>query len=176
MTKLENTILYILTRTKERAKSNLSKFELFKYLYLLETESYKFVGKSFFSCSISFVRYENGPISIDIYNALNALENKYISLKQEKRSNYDFPRHCISLIKKVPRIDLSDSEKLFINSIIESYVSLSIKELKKVVYATEPMAEIVKEEKKNKGKLAKGEKINFDCILLDNDVVDLIAS
>ena len=176
MTKLENTILYLLSRVKERGKDNLSKFELFKFLYLLENESYKFAGKSFFDNKISFVRYKNGPISINIYNALNTLKNKYINLEEEQKESYDFPRHCISLKKRLNKIDLDESEKLFINSVVESYITLSIKELKKIVYATEPMEEIIKKEKKSKAKFLKGEKLNFNCILLDEDVVDLIAA
>jgi uncharacterized phage-associated protein len=176
MTKLENTILYLLSRAKERGKDNLSKFELFKFLYLLENESYKFVGKSFFDSSISFVRDKNGPISIDVYNALNVLKDKYINLKEEKKEDYNFPRCCISLKKKLNRIDLNESEKLFINSVIESYITLSMKKLKKIVYATEPMEKMIEEEKRNKVKFLKGEKLNFNCISLDEDVVDLIAA
>jgi uncharacterized phage-associated protein len=176
MTKLENTILYLLSRAKERGKDNLSKFELFKLLYLLENESYKFTGKSFFDCSISFVRNKNGPISIEVYNALTALNDKYISLTEEKKQDYDFPRHCISLKKKINKINLGDSEKLFINSVVESYITLPMKELKKIVYATEPMEELIKEERKNKVEFLKGVKLNFNCIQLDEDVVDLIAS
>jgi uncharacterized phage-associated protein len=175
MTKLESTILYILSRAKERGKDNLSKFELFKLLYLLENESYKFVGKSFFDSSISFVRDKNGPISVDIYNALNALQGKYITLNEEKKEDYSFARCCISLKKKVNKIDLDESESLFINSIVESYISLPIKKLKEIVYATEPMEQILEEEKRKKIKLLKGEKLNFNCISLDEDVVDLIA-
>lgn len=176
MTKLENTILYLLHKAAEKGKTNLSKFELFKLVYLLENESYKFVGKSFFGCSVSFVRDKNGPISLDIYNALNSLKDKFINLTEQKRDDYDYPRHCISLKKKLGKIDLSDSERLFINSIIESYILLPIKELKRIVYATEPMVAIRKEEKRNKVELLKGEKINFDCISLDEDVVDLVAA
>jgi len=176
MTKLENTILYLLTRAKERDKKNLSKFELFKLLYLLEAESYKFVGKSFFDNSISFVRYQNGPISMDVYKALNVLEKKYINIAEEKKQDYGFPRHCISLKKKLKKINLDESEKLFINSVVESYITLPMNKLKEIVYATEPMEEIIKEEKKNKVKFLKGEKLNFNCISLDEDVVDLIAA
>ena len=176
MTKLENTILYLLTRAKERDKKNLSKFELFKLLYLLEIESYKFAGKSFFDSSISFVRNKNGPISIDVYDALNTLKDKYIKITEEKKDDYKFPRHCIALKAKLSKVDLGESEKLFVNSVIESYISLPMKELKKIVYATEPMKEIRKEEKKSKVEFLKGEKLNFNCISLDEDVVDLIAA
>lgn len=177
MTRLENTILYLLERMQLKGKRNLSKFELFKFLYLLETESYKFTGKSFFDSSVSFVRDKNGPISIDVYNAINFLKDtKYINLTEIKKEDYDYPRHCISLKSKIKNIALSDSEKLFINSVIESYINLSIKDLKKIVYATEPMDEIIKEEKKRRVKFLKGEKINFNRIPLDEDMVDLIAS
>ena len=88
MNKLEQTILYVLARAKEKGKNNLSKFELFKLLYLLEIESYKFTGKSFFNSSISFVREQNGPISIDVYNALNSLKNEYINITEEKKTDY----------------------------------------------------------------------------------------
>ena len=171
MTRLESTILYLLSRAKERGKDNLSKFELFKFLYLLENESYKFAGKSFFDCSISFVRDKNGPISIDVYHALNSLKTDYIDLKEEKKPDYAFPRHCISLKKKLGKINLTESEKMFINSIVESYIALPINELKKVVYDTEPMREMLKEEKKNRVEFLKGEKLNFNCISLDEDVV-----
>jgi uncharacterized phage-associated protein len=177
MTKLENTILYLLDRVQSKGKSNLSKFELFKFLYLLETESYKFAGKSFFDSSVSFVRDKNGPISIDVYHAINALkDSKYIKLTKIQKEDYEYPRHCISLKSKIKGIPLDDSEKLFINSVIESYINLSMKDLKKIVYATEPMNGIIKEEKKRKVGFLKGEKINFNCISLDDDVVDLIAA
>lgn len=176
MNKLESTILYLLARAKEKGKQNLSKFELFKLLYLLETESYRFAGKSFFNSSISFVRDKNGPISIDVYNALNSLSSKYINLVEEKKDDYEFSRHSISLKNKLSKIDLSESEKLFINSVVESYIYLPIKELKKIVYATEPMEKILEIEKKKKVDVLKGEKIDFNCIALDEDVLDLIAA
>jgi hypothetical protein len=59
---IESTILYLLSIAKEKCKDNLSKFELFKLLYLLENESYIFVDKSFFDSSIFFVSYKNRPI------------------------------------------------------------------------------------------------------------------
>lgn len=176
MNKLEHTILYLLARVKEKGKDNLSKFELFKLLYLLETESYKFTGKSFFNSSISFVRDKNGPISVDIYNALNSLKDGYINLTEEKKEDYEFSRHCISLKNRLKKIDLNESEKLFINSIVESYIYMPIKELKKIVYATEPMEKILKTEKNKKIKVLKGEKLDFNCITLDEDVLDLIAA
>lgn len=90
MNKLEQTILYLLARAKEKGKDNLSKFELFKFLYLLEAESHKYTGKSFFNSTVSFVRDKNGPISIDIYHALNSLKGKYINLTEVKKRIMSF--------------------------------------------------------------------------------------
>jgi hypothetical protein len=131
MTKLKSTILYLLSRLKERAKNNLSKSELFKLLYLLENESYKFASRSFFDNSIFFVRDKNGYISVDFYNTLNRLKDKYIILKEEKEKKKGdcFLDCCISRKKRVNKINLDKSERLFINSIVESYISLPIKKI-----------------------------------------------
>lgn len=176
MNKLEFTILYVLARAKEKGKDNLSKFELFKFLYLLEAELHKYTGKSFFNSTVSFVRDKNGPISIDIYHALNSLKDKYINLTEVKKTDYEFSRHCISLKNKPGKINLDDSEKLFINSIVESYIHLPMKELKKIVYATEPMEKMLEAEKKKKVKVLKGEKLDFNCVTLDEDVIDMVAA
>jgi len=53
---------------------------------------------------------------------------------------------------------------------------LPIKELKSIVYATEPMEKMLEAEKKKKVKVLKGEKLDFNCITLDEDVLDLIAA
>jgi uncharacterized phage-associated protein len=175
MTKLESTIIYLLSKAQERGKGDLSKFELFKLIYLLETESYRFTGGSFFGSSISFVRDKNGPISVEVYNALGALKDNYITIMERKNEEYSHSRHCISLKKKVSKLALGDSEKMFINSIINSYGNLTIKHLKKIFYDTEPMEEILTEEKKNGG-VSKGAKIDFNCIRLDENLVDLIVN
>jgi len=175
--KLENTIIYILGRAQTRGKKNLSKFELFKYLYLLETEAYRFTGKSFLDNNVSFVRDKNGPISIDIYNAITNLEGDYIQLTKTKQKSYPYPRHSISLKKNKNKrkSSLKNSEKLFINSVLESYLELPQKTLKDIVYKTEPMKSILKEEKKKKSSL-KGTRLNLNLIALDEDMVDLISA
>ncbi len=175
MTRIESIILYLLTRAKQKEKDNLSKIELFKLLYLLEVESYKFTGKTFFDSNVSFVRDKNGPISIDIYNALSDLENKFIEIKEVKKQNYPYARHCISLKKNIKNFNLEESEKLFINSILESYMYLTITNLKKIAYDTEPMKDIQKEEKKGKRGVLKGHQLDFSLIPLDEDIVDLVA-
>ena len=174
MTRLENTILYLLGRAKQKGKDNLSKIELFKLLYLLEIESRKFTGKSFLE-NINFVRYKNGPISLEVYNALNNLKNNYIRITDKKNSDYPHSRHCIFLKKKVGKLKFSDSERMFMNSVFETYLPLNIKKLKEEAYNTLPMKRIVEEEQKKKESL-KGYPIDFNCVPLDEDMVDLIAA
>lgn len=174
MTRLENTILYLLTKAEQKGIDNLSRFQIFKLLYLLEVESYKFLGKSFFD-SISFVREKNGPISVDVYNALSNLNNKYIKIKETKKPDYPYPRHCIFLKKPIKRIDLGESEKLFMNSVFESYLNLPMNKLKKIVYDTQPMKKIQEEEKRQKLSVLKGQRVDFSSIPLDEDMVDLIS-
>ncbi|OGY42209.1 MAG: hypothetical protein A2Y67_01675 [Candidatus Buchananbacteria bacterium RBG_13_39_9] len=172
MTKLESAILYLLARVKKRGRNNLSKFELFKLLYLLEVGAYKYTGRSFLD-DISFVREKNGPISFDVYNALSNLEGKYIQQVEVKKADYPFSRCCISLKKDYKNDNFSQSEKLFMNSIFEDYLDLSIKDLKALVYKTPPMKEIIGKE--GKGKILKGYPVNFNSIPLDEEMVDLIA-
>jgi len=175
MTRLESIIVYLVYRTKQKGKHNLAKFELFKLLYLLEVEARKFAGRSFLD-SVYFVRDTNGPISVDVYNALQHLNGTYLTLRAVKKPDYPYPRHCIELKKNVKDFHLSASEKLFINSVVESYANLSIKKLKEVVYNTEPMQVIQREEKQRKVALLKGHPINFNVISLDSDLVDLVSS
>ncbi len=172
MTKLESTILYLLARAKKKGKKNLSKFELFKLLYLLEVGAYQYTGRGFLN-GVSFVREKNGPISIDIYNALSNLNGKYIELSDVKKADYPYPRCCISLKKDFKTDIFSQSEKLFMNSVFEDYLDLPIKDLKDLVYKTPPMKDIIGRE--GKGKILKGHPINFNSIPLDEEMVDLIA-
>ena len=173
--KLDKTILYVLYRAKRKGFQNLSKFELFKLLYLLEVESYRYTGKSFFDSTVCFVRDQNGPISVDIYQALSNMEGTYIRIEKKQKSDYPYERHCISLIKNQAKSSLLESEKLFINSILESYLTLPMNQLKDIVYQTKPMEEIQREEKKQKSGILKGHKLDFSSIPLDEDVVDLIT-
>jgi len=175
MGRLENTILYLLTRANLKGLDNLSKIELFKLVFLLEVESYRFTGKSFFD-SISFVREKNGPISIDIYRALEKLNDKYINIKETKKPDYTHSRHCISLKKQIKKFDFKESEVLFMNSVFESYLGLTIKKLKEIVYNTEPMKEILAEEKKAKTDILSDLRISFESIPLDEDILEIITA
>ncbi|MGW8184498.1 MAG: type II toxin-antitoxin system antitoxin SocA domain-containing protein [Candidatus Moraniibacteriota bacterium] len=176
MTRLEETILYLLQKAKMRKKGNLSKLELFKYIYLLEVESYRFTAKSFFNSEVTFIRQKNGPISVDIYKSLSNLESQdKLEIKAVRTNGYPYPRHCIAL-KKAFKDTFEQSERFFINSIIEDYMDLTIKNLKEIAYKTEPMMKIIEEEKARGNQQLTGAHIDFRIIHLDEDMVDLIAS
>ena len=171
MSRLEYTILYLLSKAKEKDISNLSKFQIIKLIYLLEVEAYKFTGRSFFD-SVYFKRGENGPISVDIYTALENLMGKYIEGKIVKKPDYPYPRHCISLKKNIKKFELKDTEKIFLNSVFGSYLDSSQKKLKAVAYSTEPMKEIIKKEKKMH-RVLKGRHLNLNLVPLDEEMIDL---
>ena len=171
MTRLEYTILYLLSKAKEKDISDLSKFQIMKLIYLLEIEAYKFTGKSFFD-SVYFKRDDNGPISVDIYTALDNLTGGYIKREIVENPGYGYPRHCISLKKNIKKFELKDTEKIFLNSVFESYLNLSQKKLKEITYSTEPMKEILIEEKKAHG-ILKGRHVDLTSVSLDEEMINL---
>ncbi len=172
MSRLEFTILYLLAKVKEKKIDDLSKYQIMKLIYLLEIESRKFTGEGFID-SISFYRHDRGPISYDIYTALKNLENKnYIGMKTTKKPNYPYPRHGFSIKKLPKKIELDDSEKIFLNSVFESYIGLTLNKLGRVTYSSEPMKEILKEEQKT-GKISEGSPLNLNSVSLDQEIVDL---
>jgi len=62
------------------------------------------------------------------------------------------------------------------NSVFESYLGLTIKKLKEIVYNTEPMKEILAEEKKAKTDILSGLRISFESIPLDEDILEIITA
>lgn len=173
LTRLDNTLLYLLSKAQEKGLKNLSKFQIMKLIYLVDVESYRYTGKSFLG-DVRFVRDKNGPISLDIYKALEKLHPKYIVIEESQKQDYPFPRHGISLKKHV-RVNLTDSEKIFLNSVFESFLNLPQNTLKKIVYETDPMKDILRQERRVQ-KMLVGSRIPFDSIPLDEDVVEMISA
>lgn len=173
LTRLDNVILHLLSTAHENGIKNLSKFQIMKLIYLVDVESYRYTGKSFFG-DVSFVRQKNGPISLDIYEALRILHPRYITFEESKKEDYPYARHGVSLRKKI-RVNLRDSEKIFLNSVFSSYLSMPQNKLKERVYQTEPMKDILKQEKRARKPLI-GNRILFDSIPLDEDIVEQISA
>jgi len=173
MSRLEQLLLFILDRAKKADIENLSKFQLLKIPYLIQIESIKYTGSPFMT-SITFMRDNNGPISIDIYNSINKLfKDGYIKIENTKTKGYKYERTCHSLAKKVPKLDFSPSETIFLDSILSDILPLSQIKLKKVAYDTEPMKEITSKEKKEV--IRKGEIIDFSKVTVDSDIIDSYA-
>ncbi len=175
MTILEETIIFILSQIHKVDKRDLSKIELFKLIYLIETESYRFTGESFFDEKVIFTRDGNGPISVDIYKALDDLSD-FVQMEKEKKPDYPHSRHSL-YIKKGINYEfkkLKQDQKLFINSVLLSFGKLNIKKLKEKVYDTEPMVAIRSEEKRKKTECLKGARMDFETVKLDQDMRQLL--
>lgn len=179
--RLEAAILYLLMKAQQKGQNNLSKFEIMKHLYLIQSESYRYTGHGFFD-TVAFVRHKNGPISYDIYTALNKLDGKYIRIwEEESKSGYPYPRTCHALTESLKQNKnfndgafeiFDDGEKIFLNSVIESNIKKTQSLLKKVVYETEPMQAILEEEKENKNI---NQRLDFHKIHLDDSIVEAIS-
>ncbi len=173
--RLEETLIFLLNNGKEIGIDNLSKFQIMKLIFLLEVEAYKYTGKSFIN-AISFVREKNGPISIEIYRALdNLLDKGCIALNVTKKADYPYPRNCYSLKKMPNKMHLRNTEKIFLNSVFNSYINLPQNKLKQIAYGAEPMKEILVKEKKE-DKILKGHRLDFNKIPLDEELVDIISN
>ncbi len=174
MTILKETIIFLLSQIYKVNKNNLSKTELFKLLYLIETESYRYTQTGFFDGEVLFTRDSNGPISVDIYKALDDLVD-FVQIKKEKNTDYPHSRHSISLKKNVKHEykKLTQDRKLFINSVLLSFGGLNIKELKEEAYKTEPMLDMRKQEKKKGVECLKGDKLNFKTVKFNKEMQEV---
>ncbi|MCK5096271.1 MAG: DUF4065 domain-containing protein [Candidatus Pacebacteria bacterium] len=171
MNKLDDLILFVVDRACKEGKSNLSRFEVFKIIYLIQIESLKFTGKSFVD-DARFVRDKNGPISIDVYKAMDILKEKgYLKLDIIENKKYGHPRHAFSLLKKKTKFDFSTGETIFLDSVLSDLFKLSQQQLKEIAYNTEPMKEIRRREKS--GKILKGKPIDMKLVSLDPDILDI---
>lgn len=175
LSRLEATILYILSKAHERGLKDLSRFELMKLVYLIETNAQKFIGESF-AHDVTFVRDMNGPISYDIYKANEHLEGAgLITITKQDNEEYGYPRYCHRLSGDLPDLGFDESEAIFLNSVLDDYLGLKISELKEIVYKTEPMVTVQKMES-HTGSLSKGQKLNLSEIPLDEDVLAAIMT
>lgn len=175
LSRLDETLIYVLKTAQAKGKDNLSKFELMKLLYLIEVNSWKFIGESFTN-QINFVRDTNGPISYDVYKSTEKLQGLgIVEITEEDNSEYGFPRHCHRLKKSI-NLKFTDSELIFLNSILDDYLSMSIKELKKHAYESEPMQLIQNQEKRSGIPVLKGQRLKMEEVPLDEDILEAIMS
>ncbi|HTY39765.1 MAG TPA: type II toxin-antitoxin system antitoxin SocA domain-containing protein [Candidatus Paceibacterota bacterium] len=167
--KIEQLVLLILDRAHKQGMADLSKFQIFKITYLLQVMAIKYAGVPLLP-GTTFVRNTNGPISVDLYNALENLEIQGLLKKSiTKKEDYKYPRHGYRIAKKLPKLYLSKGEVIFADNFIAKLLPLTHNRLKDLAYATEPMRKIVAQEK---GELKKGTLIDFSLVTVDPDTVD----
>lgn len=132
MSRLEELVLFILDRAHKKGINDLSKFQLFKIPYLIQVLSIKYAGSAFVP-EATFVRDQNGPISIDIYSAIENLEKEGYIKKEiiTGRDGYEFERHSHSLKKKLPKLNFSPAETIFLDNFLARLLPLSQKKLLK---------------------------------------------
>lgn len=177
MNKLEKTIIWILEAARERKIKDLSKFQIHKLVYLIDVESRKYNGESFFGREVNFQREKLGPISVQVYDALASLTQRNLVQKEVSNgSGYTAQRHSYSLTDKVKLRDfeLSDGEMAFIGSVLGDYVGLRQSDLRKVAYSTEPMKILTSQEAK-KGKSLEGVTLEMDSVPLDEELIKIIS-
>lgn len=175
LNRLDETLVYVLKTAKKKGKDNLSKFELMKLLYLIEVNAWKFIGESFTN-QINFVRDKNGPISYDVYKSTEKLQGLGIlEVTEENNTEYGFPRHCHRLKKDI-ELNFTESEQVFLNSVLDDYLNMSIRQLKSVAYETEPMRKIQTQEKGAGVAVLKGQRLKLEDVPLDEDILEAIMN
>ena len=173
LSKLEETILHVIKRASDKGLK-LSKFQLLKIIYLIQVESQKYTEHSFID-DLKFYREKNGPVSASVYNAANNLSaSGLIKIKRVENKEYGYPKYEHTFVKDSNHENLSDAELIFLNSVLEDWLSLSQAQLKKLVYETEPMEEILEKEK---GKwVLEGAPLNLNSVSLDPEIIKGVVS
>ncbi|MFA6587590.1 MAG: type II toxin-antitoxin system antitoxin SocA domain-containing protein [Patescibacteria group bacterium] len=118
-----------------------------KLLYLIEVEYRRYLGKGFFETP-TFTRFDRGPILNEAYPIIDTLiSSGKVKLTIQRNPGYGHDRHSHSLNNPDIKVSLRDGEKIFLNSIIDSYIELTQAKLSKIAYSTEPMKKVLAKEK-----------------------------
>ncbi len=171
--KLEETILHVIKRASDKGLK-LSKFQLLKLIYLIQVESQKYTEHSFID-DLKFYREKNGPVSASVYHAVKNLEaSGLIKIKKVENKEYRYPKYEHTFVKGPKHRELSGDELIFLNSVLEDWLSLSQARLKRLVYETEPMGEILEKEE---GKwVLEGAPLNLNAVSLDTEIIRGVVS
>ena len=149
MTKLEEAIIYLLSREKN---SKMAILRLAKYLYLADYLYAKSFGnKQTFTGG--YLRYSKGPVPNNFYNAIEKL----------KKENIRRDGNIITLTRGVRQFSLNNKEKACLDKIVTDFSDISLTKTVNISYNTEPMLEIRKLEKAIGDELPY-ENINFNSI------------
>ena len=113
-----------------------------------------------------------GLLSADIYYAINDLKDSYISITTVNNEAYGYSKEAHSLLNKKVSFTLTDSEILFLRSVLSDYLTLTQAKLKDITYKTEPMVEITSKE--TNGNILR-KMLDYGSVPLDKDVAESFA-
>jgi uracil-DNA glycosylase family 4 len=154
-TKFEKVVFTILEYLPQ-----LTLFKLNKLLYMLDYQSIKVYGYSI--TKEVYLREQNGPWLPNLPKTLK----KYGKSKIETFFKSGIPIVKLKDVQKI-NIDLSKEELDLLESIISKYANMHEKDLKSIVYLTDPMRYILHEEKNGK-KMLHSAIIYKDKTILDH--------
>lgn len=135
ISKLQKTILYIMSVLGEA-----SKFKLAKLIYLLDYEY--ILNKNRLFTDAYYVRQQKGPLQVTLTDDLKRLQEKYLDFYFKNKSpHYSFKKEVKC------SIDLKKEDIQSIDEILKKYSSYTEPRLFKKVYFTKPMKRIMRQEK-----------------------------
>ena len=162
LTKPHHLIAYILQRLNKSA----GMVELVKQVYLLDVEYYRLFGKTL--SGLSYIREKLGPYTNEIGKIASELENLgIISINIIPSSGLSpIPKKSHLFSKKTFKPEVDKVEEELISEFLKKIKYLTPKQLEKLAYQTEPMVEILNNEKVLKKPLT-GYPLNFSLIKRD---------
>ncbi len=156
----------------------LGTVELVKIVYLIDVEFFKSFGKTL--TDINYIRHELGPYTRKISEAVTDLEEKEGKIIKTRLC---FSKGYSSILKKSHKLerevkfepDLLPEEQEIANQLLNKIKDLSVKQLEKLAYGTEPMQAILEKERKANVKL-NGAELDFSLIKRDEFMKKWIAN
>jgi uncharacterized phage-associated protein len=133
--KVRDAVAYIVGRFNELQRAPLTRTKLVKYLYLSDFASARARGKPI--TDLTYRSYYYGPYAPEI---LDAAENQsqYIVFERAARSD-GAPYYAYRPTDARPKLDtLTDEECALIDGVLEKFGTLTLKQLLREVYQTEP--------------------------------------
>lgn len=162
LTKLQSIIAYIL----ENCGRDVGTVELVKLVYLIDVAYYRLFGKTL--TELEYIRYTLGPYTGDIGRIASELEvlGVLIITITKSRGFSNIPKRNHKFSGNNAKLFVSSLTKEVINKTLSNIRTKSPKQIEKLAYETEPMLEVLKDEKKLNKKL-NGTPLDFSKINRD---------
>jgi len=156
----------------------LGTVELVKIVYLIDVEFFKFFGRTL--TGLNYIRHELGPYTRKISEAVTDLEEKEGKIIKTRlclsKGHSSIPKKSHKLEGEVKfEPDLLPEEQEVANQLLNKIGDLSVKQLEKIAYRTEPMQAILEKERKTNVRL-NGAELDFSLIKRDEFMEKWIAN